>query len=109
MACSTAPLRHIVLCEFIDDITAAKHAELVQEFSQLKDRIPGVLKFEWGQNVSAEGLDDGYTDCFTLTFSGAAARDAYLVHPEHLVFVELLKPWIGRVLVIDYVAQESFA
>ncbi|MDX8124415.1 hypothetical protein SKZ59_21810 [Janthinobacterium sp. GMG2] len=42
MICSI-PLRHIVLCDFLEDITPAKHAELVYEFSQLKHRIPGVL------------------------------------------------------------------
>ncbi|MDN2709084.1 MULTISPECIES: Dabb family protein [unclassified Janthinobacterium] len=106
MTCTSA-LRHIVLCDFLDAITPAKHAELIYEFSQLKHRIPGVRQFEWGANVSPEGLDDGYTDCFTLTFEGPAARDAYLTHPAHLAFVELLKPWLGRVLVVDYIAQEN--
>ncbi|WP_425253888.1 Dabb family protein [Janthinobacterium sp. NFX145] len=106
MSCSI-PLRHIVLCDFLEDITPAKHAELVYEFSQLKHRIPGVLQFEWGPNVSSEGLDDGFTDCFTLTFDGASARDVYLAHPAHLAFVDLLKPWLGRVLVFDYQPRES--
>ena len=105
MTCTSA-LRHIVLCDFLDGITSAKHAELVYEFSQLKHRIPGVRQFEWGPNVSAEGLDDGFTDCFTLTFDDAAARDVYLTHPAHLAFVEQLKPWLGRVLVFDYYPQE---
>lgn len=105
MTC-TAALRHIVLCEFNSDITPAKHAELVYEFSLLKESVPGVLQFEWGENISPEGLDDGFTDCFTLTFDGAAARDVYLAHPAHLAFVELLKPWLARVLVFDYFPQE---
>ena len=106
MTCTSA-LRHIVLCDFLDGITPARHAELVYEFSQLKNRIPGVRQFEWGPNVSPEGLDDGFSDCFTLTFDGAAARDSYLAHPAHLAFVELLKPWLGRVLVFDYHPQEN--
>lgn len=106
MTCSI-PLRHIVLCDFLEDITPAKHAELVYEFSQLKNRIPGVLQFEWGPNVSPEGLDDGFTDCFSLSFADTGARDAYLIHAAHQAFVELLKPWLGRVLVFDYHPQEN--
>ena len=105
MTCTSA-LRHIVLCDFLDGITSAKHAELVYEFSQLKHRIPGVRQFEWGPNVSPEGLDDGFTDCFTLTFDDAGARDVYPTHPAHLAFVEQLKPWLDRVLVFDYYPQE---
>ena len=105
MPCTSA-LRHIVLCDFVDAISSEKHAELVHEFSELKHRIPGVRQFEWGPNVSPEGLDDGFTDWFTLTFDSAGARDIYLTHPAHLAFVELLKPWLGRVLVFDYVAQD---
>ena len=41
-----------------------------------------------------------------LSAAIAAARDVYLTHAAHLAFVELLKPWLARVLVFDYLPQE---
>lgn len=95
-------LRHIVLCAFKAETPASQREQLVAGFARLRDSIAQVRAFECGVNRSPEGLDDGYTHCFTLGFDGAAARDAYLVHPAHLSFVEQLKPWLGKVLVFDY-------
>jgi hypothetical protein len=37
-----------------------------------------------GSNVRPEeGMDKGFSEGFILYFGDAAARDAYLVHPEH--------------------------
>ncbi|MFM9433415.1 hypothetical protein ACFDR9_000452 [Janthinobacterium sp. CG_23.3] len=98
----TEGLRHIVLCAFRDDATEQQVALLRREFALLKEYIPQVRHFECGVNVSPEGLADGFTDCFTLTFADAAGRDAYLIDPAHLRFVELLKPSLAKVLVVDY-------
>ena len=67
--------------------------------------IPGIAAYEWGTNVSPEGLNDGFTHCFTLTFAAAEDRDAYLVHPAHRQFVEKLKPALAKSLVLDYWAR----
>lgn len=101
----TNGLRHIVLCAFRADISSEQHALLVREFAALKDAIAGVRHFEHGINSSPEGLSDGYTDCFTLVMDDAGARDAYLIDPVHLRFVELLKPWLAKVLVVDYLPE----
>jgi hypothetical protein len=55
--------------------------------------------------VSPEGLNDGFTHCFTLTFAQAEDRDAYLVHPAHQQFVATLKPALAKSLVLDYWAK----
>ncbi len=41
---------------------------------------------------SREGLTRGFTHGVHMTFVDAAARDAYLPHPEHQRVVELLLP-----------------
>lgn len=92
-------LRHVVLLKFapgadIDRVTSA--------FAALPSQIPEVGSLEWGVNNSPEGLDRGFTHCFSLGFAGAAARDAYLVHPRHQAFSALAKPHLADVLVIDY-------
>lgn len=100
-------LRHIVLCAFQSEATAETIALLARQFARLKEDIPGVRHFECGSNVSTEGLDNGFTHCFAITFDDAAARDAYLPHPAHLAFVDQLKPWLDKVQVFDYFPQEN--
>jgi hypothetical protein len=41
-------------------------------------------------NNSPEKLNQGYTHVYQLTFTNAAARDVYLVHPAHKAFGSLL-------------------
>jgi len=56
----------------------------------LKGKIPGIVSFEYGLNNSPENLNKGFTHVYLLTFKDAAARDAYLPHPEHKSFGALL-------------------
>jgi len=98
-------LRHIVLFAFRDDATAEQVDAVVAGFAALPAAIPGIQAFEWGTNVSPEGLNDGFTHCFTLSFASAEARDDYLVHPAHQRFVGTLGSCLARSLVLDYWAR----
>ena len=53
-----------------------------------KQAIFEAVDVKYGPNVSPEGLNGGFVDGFTVTFDDAAARDAYLVHPEHVAVGE---------------------
>jgi hypothetical protein len=91
----TAPLpagavRHVVVFRYKPDASPEKIRQITQAFAALKDQIPGVLTFEHGVNNSPEKLNQGYTHVYQLTFTNAAARDAYLVHPAHKAFGALL-------------------
>jgi hypothetical protein len=99
---SSATLRHIVLFSFKNDATAEQVQSVVAGFGTLPTAIAGIAAYEWGTNVSPEGLNDGYTHCFTLTFATAEDRDAYLVHPAHQAFVNTLGSCLERSLVVDY-------
>ena len=99
------PLRHVVLFAFRDDASFEDVDAIVTGFAALPAAIPGITSYEWGTNVSPEGLNDGFTHCFTLTFEQAEDRDAYLVHPAHRRFVETLKPCLAKSLVLDYWAR----
>lgn len=99
---SGSEVRHLVLLRFRADAAETEVKAIESMFRQLPDRIGGILALEWGLNHSAEGLDQGFTHCFLLTFRDAAARDAYLPHPAHLAFVSRLKPALDGVLVVDY-------
>ena len=52
--------------------------------------------------MSGEGLNQGCTHGFILTFHSEKDRDAYLEHPDHKAFGALVKPLIAEVFVIDF-------
>ena len=95
-------LRHIVCFKFKEDASEAQVNKVVRAFKALKNKIPGIVAFETGTNNSPEGLNKDFTHCFIVTFESEAAREAYLPHPEHMKFVEILKPVMDDVFVIDY-------
>lgn len=98
----SAVLRHVVLFSFKATASAEQVDGIVTGFANLKNAIPGIETYECGTNVSPEGLNDGFTHCFTLTFASAAARDGYLVHQAHQDFVATLGACLERSLVVDY-------
>jgi hypothetical protein len=102
---TSTTLRHVVLFAFKDGATVEQIDAVVDDFGKLKDRIPGVASFEWGTNVSPEGLSQGYTHCFTLTFASEEDRNGYLLHAAHQAFVDSLGACLERALVVDYWAQ----
>ena len=104
-ATTASTLRHVVLFSFKHDADADQVQSIVDGFAALPRAVPGITGYEWGTNVSPEGLNAGFTHCFTLTFKSAEDRDAYLVHPAHQAFVGKLGPVIERPLVVDYWAQ----
>lgn len=101
----TGPYRHVVLFQFKASATAEQVAGLEQAFVELSQKIPEVTDFEWGTNVSPEGLAEDFTHCFLVTFKDKSGLEAYLPHPEHQAFVAKLKPLLEKVCVVDYVAR----
>ena len=95
-------LRHVVLFKFKDSATAGDINTVEQAFSELPALINEIKGYEWGINNSPEGFDKGFTHCFLVSFDSEADRSAYLPHPAHLAFVEVLKPHLDDVLVMDY-------
>ncbi len=76
-------ITHMVLLRVRKDVTARTVERVFGEIGALQSRLHGILSFAWGPYSSPEGLGRGYTHGFCMTFRDAAARDAYLPHPEH--------------------------
>ena len=100
-----SPYRHVVLFKFKDSATTEQVTALEKAFADLAGKVNTVKEFEWGTNVSPEGLNDGFTHCFLVTFADKAGLETYLPHPAHQEFVSKLKPLLDRVCVVDYVAK----
>ncbi len=98
----TRELRHIVLFKYKPEVTPAQLDEINRAFQDLKRQIPQVKDFERGINNSPEGLDKGFTHGYLITFASEEDRAAYLPHPAHKKFVELLGGKLDEPLVFDY-------
>lgn len=100
-----APYRHMVLFGFEADASPTARADLLTAFRALVSDLSGlVLTYEEGTNVNDEGLDDGLTHIFFMTFADAPAFQAYKVHPAHVAFVKSLAGVVAKATVLDWTA-----
>ena len=63
--------RHVVLFKFKDTASAETVAGIEDAFRAFCASLPFVTDFEWGLNSSPEGLNEGFTHCFIVTFAAA--------------------------------------
>ena len=96
------PLQHVVFFKFKEDASDDRVAEVEQAFASLPSKLDAIKAFEWGRNNSPEKHDDGFTHCFLVTFDSEDGRGQYLPHPDHQAFVEVLKPVLDKVRVLDF-------
>lgn len=87
---ASTQVKHVVVFKYKQSATPEQIEQVTTAFKALKSKIPGIVSFEYGTNNSPEGLNKGFTHVYLLTFTDAASRDAYLPHPEHKKFGELL-------------------
>jgi hypothetical protein len=99
------PVRHVVVFKYKPEATPGQIKQITDAFRALQKSIPGITAFEHGVNNSPEKKNLGFTHVYTLTFEDTAARDAYLPHPEHKKFGELLGKLgiLEDAFVVDYV------
>jgi hypothetical protein len=98
-------LRHVVIFKFKDGTPPADVKKVEDAFGKLPSQIKEIAAYEWGTNNSPENLNQGFTHCFFVSFKSENDRGIYLPHPAHMAFVEVLKPVLDKVLVIDYWAN----
>jgi hypothetical protein len=102
----TKVLRHVVMYKFKDGLPTAQLQQVIDAFAGLPGKIDAIIGFEKGTNVSPEGKSEGLTHVFVVTFRDEAGRDAYLKHPAHDAYVEVVKDKREKVVVFDYWAVE---
>jgi len=97
-------VRHIVVFKYKPGASEEQIRQVTEAFAALRTKIPGIVSFEHGVNNSPEKLNQGFTHVYQVTFTNAAARDAYLPHPAHKAFGELLGKLgvLESVFVVDY-------
>lgn len=98
-------LRHVVLYKFKPEVSKAQLQEVIDAFAGLPAKIDTIVGFEHGMNVSPEGKSEGLTHAFVVTFRDEAGRDAYLKHPAHQTYVNVVRDRREKVIVFDYWAK----
>lgn len=99
-------LLHVVLFSFKAGSSEADIKKVEDAFRALPSKIAEIKGFEWGTNNSPEGLSQGFTHCFFLTFDSEKDREIYLPHPAHKAFGSVLRPHLDKVLVLDYWSEK---
>ena len=97
-------IQHIVLLKFKDEVSSARIQDLFAQIGELQQLISGITNYKWGEYSSPEGLNKGLTHGFIMTFESAAARNAYLPHPEHERVKALLLECIDDAVAFDFEA-----
>jgi hypothetical protein len=100
-------LVHMVSFKFKETSSPADIRKVEEAFAALPKKIPQIVSYEWGTNVSPEKHDKGFTHGFILTFRTAKDRDVYLEHPDHKAFGAIVGPHLADVFVIDFWASSS--
>ena len=100
-------IQHMVLLKFKPEVTHEKIEDIFNSLAQLQQLIPGITYLASGPYSSNEGLNQGYTHGFLMTFESASARDAYLPHPEHERFKAEIFPCLDNFIIFDFEASAA--
>ena len=100
-------VKHYGVFQFKPEITSSRIDTCFREMAGMLGKIPGLLDFHHGPYDSGEGMNDGFTHGFIMTFASPEARDAYLPHPEHERVKTIVVPCLARVIVFDFNMPEA--
>jgi hypothetical protein len=95
-------VKHIGLIKFKEGTSEEQIDDLFSQLLDLSESIDGIEDYVSGPNSSPENLDQGFTHGFVMTFADAAARDAYLPHPEHEKVKAAILPIVESIVVLDF-------
>ena len=95
-------VKHYGVFKFHEGVSEEQIAMCFAEMMGMVGKIPGLLDMIHGPYDSDEGLNDGFTHGFIMTFESPEARDAYLPHPIHERVKEIVVPCLERVIVFDF-------
>ena len=95
-------VRHYGVFKFNDDVDESVISECFKRMTEMVGKVPGLLDMEYGHYQSDEGLDQGFTHGFIMTFDSLESRDAYLPHPVHEEVKEYVVPNLKEVIVFDF-------
>lgn len=100
-------VRHFGVFKFFEEVSESEIKQCFEEMNSMLGKIPGLISIEHGSYQSDEGLSDGFTHGFIMTFDSFEARDSYLPHPIHESVKDVVVPKLERVIVFDFEVKEK--
>ena len=97
-----AKVKHVVLLKFKDGTPEERTNKYFDDLLDLSESISGIDDYVSGTNNSPEQRSQGLTHGFIMTFTDAAARDAYVVHADHENFKASVADIVENVIVFDF-------
>ena len=97
-----AKVKHAVVVRLKPETPEEATRAILQALDDLRHTIPGLLDFSGGSYSSPEGLNQGFTHGFIMTFADAASRDVYLPHPAHEAVKGQIVPHVDSILAFDF-------
>ena len=95
-------IHHVVLLKFKGGTGEATIAALFAALAGLQHTLPGIQHFCGGPYASPEGMNQGFSHAFIMTFRDAEARNLYLDHPAHEKIKAEFLPSIESVVAFDF-------
>jgi Stress responsive A/B Barrel Domain len=97
-------LTHIVVWKYRADVERDVREEHLNRLRRLASLIPGIESFHVGFDVL--NLPRSYDIGLVATFRDRAALDAYTVHPEHILVVNLGRNISEHVVSVDFMDED---
>lgn len=97
-----AGIHHIVLVWLKLSGSPTYRAQIIDE-SKALEKIPGVISVNAGRSLISdrEIVDHSFDVGLDITFETRDELNYYLTHPDHVQFVERIKPLVERIVVYD--------
>lgn len=95
-------VKHFGVFQFKEGVSEEQIETCFTSMRSMAAEIPGLLEVTHGPYDSPEGLNDGFTHGFIMTFESPRARDEYLPHPVHERVKEVVVPHLERLVVFDF-------
>ena len=100
-------VKHYGVFQFKSEVSADEVSECFSRMQAMVGSIPGLLDFHFGPYDSSEGMNEGFTHGFIMTFESPQAREEYLPHEHHERVKEFVVPKLERVIVFDFNMPEG--
>lgn len=97
-----AGIHHIVLVWLKLSGSPTYRKQIINESHQLK-KIPGVISVNAGRSLVSDRaiVDHSFDVGIDIAFESTEELNYYLTHPDHVQFVERIKPLVERIVVYD--------
>ena len=95
-------VKHIVLLKFKDGVSEEQVDKLFEEVLDMSEAVEGIEDYVSGVNCSAQEKNQGFSHGFIMTFTNAAARDAYLTSEPYVQHTVSAGPLVESSVVFDF-------